>query len=170
MTAANMIRIATTDTTDAVKIACSEVRNAVGLPVSAQFQEIEGRCLILELRVGAESVHTPSPSRLAIVLDKSSTNVEVLSSWAEASSVDPQPRHSDSVLTSLHDSMPSVAHRAFHDRLPTAQWKSDEESWYLAVPCARVSGPTVVGLVSRRGYTSRFSSLEAAAIQRGLAS
>jgi hypothetical protein len=170
MTAANMIRIATTDTTDAVEIACSEVKNAVGLPVRAEFQEIEGRCLIVELRVGAASVHTPPPSRLAVVVDRSSTCLEVLGSWKEPSSVAPHPRRSDSVLSVLHDAMPSVAHRALHDRLPTAQWESNDESWHLAVPEVRVLRPTVVGILTRRGYTSRFSSLEAVAIRRGLAS
>jgi hypothetical protein len=38
------------------------------------------------------------------------------------------------------------------------------------VPNVSVDRPTMVGLARRRGYSLRFSSLEAAAIQRGLAS
>jgi hypothetical protein len=171
MTASNMIRIATTDTTGAVEIACSEVKIAVGLPVTAAFQEIEGGCLILELRLGNESGLTPSPSRLAAVVDESLSNVEVLSAWkVRSASASPPPRHSDTILTPLHDSIPSVAHRAVHDGLPTAQWQSNEGSWQLAVPNVCAIQPTMVGLSRRRGYSQRFSSLEAAAIQRGLAS
>jgi hypothetical protein len=171
MTAANMIRIATTDTTEAVEIACSEVKNAVGLPVTAAFQEIEGGCLILELRLGNESGLTPSPSRLAAIVDESSSNVEVLSAWkVRSSSASPPPRRSDTILTPLNDPIPSVAHRALHDGLPTAQWQSNEGSWQLAVPIVSAVQPTTVGLSRRRGYSQRFSSLEAAAIQRGLAS
>ena len=170
MTASNMIRIATTDTTDAVEIACSQVKNAVGLPVTAAFQEIEGGCLILELRLGNESGLTPSPSRLAVVVEESS-NVEVLSAWkVRSSSATPPPRSSDAVLTPLRDSIPSVAYRAVRDGLPTAQWQSNEGSWHLAVPNVNFNRPTTVGLSRRRGYSQRFSSLEAAAIQRGLAS
>jgi hypothetical protein len=171
MTASNMIRIATTDTTDAVEIACSEVKNAVGLPVTAAFQEIEGGCLILELRLGIESGLTPSPSRLAAVVEESSSNVEVLSAWkVRSASATPAPRPSDAVLTPLHDPIPLVARRAIHDGLPTAQWQSNEGSWQLAVPNVSANLPTMVGLSRRRGYTQRFSSLEAAAIQRGFAS
>jgi hypothetical protein len=171
MTAANMIRIATTDTTEAVELACSEVKNAVGLPVTAAFQEIEGGCLILELRLGNESGLTPSPSRLAAIVDQSSSNVDVLSAWkVRSSSASPPPRHSDTILTPPHDPIPSVARRAVHDGLPTAEWRSNEGSWQLAVPNVSASRPTTVGLSRRRGYSQRFSSLEAAAIQRGLAS
>ena len=166
MTASNMIRIATTDTTDAVEMACSEVKNAVGLPVTAAFQEIEGGCLILELRLGNEVGFTPSPSRLAAVVDESSSSVEVLSAWkVRSTSASPPPRHSDTVLAPLHDSIPPVASRAVHDGLPTAQWQSDEGSWQLAVPNVSSVQPTLVGLSRRRGYSQRFSSLEAAAIQ-----
>lgn len=171
MTASNMIRIVTNDTTDAVEIVCSEVKNAVGLSVTAAFQEIEGGCLILELRLGNESGLTPSPSRLAAVVDESSSNVEVLSAWkVRSSSASPPPRRSDTILNPRYDSIPSVAHRAVHDALPTAQWHSDDGSWQLAVPIVCAVHPTTVGLSRRRGYSQRFSSLEAAAIQRGLAS
>ena len=81
MNATNMLRIATADTAGAVDSACSEVEMAVGLPVRPEMQEIENGCLIVELRLGDAHVHTPSPSRLAIAVDKSTTDVEVLSAW-----------------------------------------------------------------------------------------
>ena len=54
MTTTNKIRIATADTTNASTLACSEITAAVGLPVHPEFQEIEGDCLILELRLRGE--------------------------------------------------------------------------------------------------------------------
>jgi len=85
MKTTNMLRIATADTAGAVDSACSEVEMAVGLPVRPELQEIENGCLILELRLGDANVHTPSPSRLALTVDKSTTDVEVLSAWTEPS-------------------------------------------------------------------------------------
>ena len=92
MTATNKLRVATIDTAHAIDIACSVVLSAVGLSVRAEFQEIEGGSLIIELRIGNESVHTPHPSRLACAVDKAAANVEVLSSWKESASPEPTPR------------------------------------------------------------------------------
>ena len=69
MTTTNKIRIATADTTNACKLACSEITAAVGLTVHPEFQEIEGDCLILELRLGANSMQPrrntwPQPSAM----------------------------------------------------------------------------------------------------------
>ena len=64
-------------------IACSEVVAAVGLPVLAEFQEIEGNDVIIELQIGDETIHTPQPSRLAAAVDKAVADLEVLSSWKE---------------------------------------------------------------------------------------
>lgn len=170
MKAANMLRIATADTAGAVDFACSEVEIAVGVPVRPELQEIENGCLIVELRLGDAHVHTPPPERLALAVDKSTTNVEVLSAWKETSSLNPLPRRSDSVFTPPDASMASVAYRALQDDLPTAEWEPKALSWHLAVPCTRTLRPTVVGLSRRRGYSVRFSSLEVAAFRRGLAS
>ena len=104
MTATNRIRIATTDSQDAVGVACSEVESAVGLPVQVEFQEIEGECLILELRLGDDNVPSPSPSRLAVAVDKAVPDVEVLSAWTEPTSIWRPPRRSDAIVTVLNDS------------------------------------------------------------------
>ena len=60
MTTTSKIRIATADTTNACTLACSEITAAVGLPVHPEFQEIEGDCLILELRLGSELHSSPA--------------------------------------------------------------------------------------------------------------
>jgi hypothetical protein len=170
MKATNMLRIATADTAGAVSFACSEVETAVGLPVKPELQEIENGCLIVELRLGDAHVHVPSPARLALAVDKSTTGVEVLSAWNEPSAPTPDPRHCDSVLTPPDDSMASVARRALKDDLPTAEWEPKALSWHLAVPCTRSPLTTVIGLSNRCGYSLRFTSLEVTAIRRGLAS
>jgi hypothetical protein len=169
MTARNKIRISTSDTADAVNVACSEVGQAVGLSVQPEFQEIEGACLILELRLGAEAVDPVPPSLLAADLDKASSHVEVLSAWNEDVTVGPSPRFSPHVLGQRFDDLPPVAERALRDNLATAQWDRGDTAWHLAVPsvCARQQ---IVGLSHRNGYTRRFTSLDVAAIQRGLAS
>lgn len=86
MTAESMLRIATPDAAHAVDIACSDVESAVGLPAHAEFQEIEGGNLIIELRLGVGAEQSPHPSRLASAVDKAVANVEVLSSWKDSSS------------------------------------------------------------------------------------
>ena len=62
MTAKNMLRVVTPDTAHAVDIACSDVGSAIGLPVRAEFQEIEGDSLIIELQLGGEA-RTSRPTR-----------------------------------------------------------------------------------------------------------
>ena len=135
----------------------------------AEFQEIEGDCLILELRLGDGYTRSPHPTCLAITVDNAAPAVQVLSAWHEPASVEPFPKHCHNVLGVQFDTMPPVAHRALIDRLPTAQWDRSDASWHLAVPSAFATRP-LVGLCHRRGYTHRFTSFEAAAIRCGLAS
>jgi hypothetical protein len=177
MNTTNKIRIATADTTDACTLACSEVTAAVGRPVQAEFQEIEGGCLILELRLGDEALHPsrrsrsvpPPPARVATAVDIAAPTVEVLSAWHEPVPGGIRPKLCHHVLGSLYDDMPPVAHRALTDNLATAVWDRSDFSWHLAVPSSCATQP-IVGLSHRRGYTHRFTSLEAASIRSGLAS
>ena len=81
MTAKNMLRVAIPDEAHAIDIACSDVEFACGLPVRAEFQEIEGSNLIIELQVGDETEPSPHPSRLSYVVDETASRIEVLSSW-----------------------------------------------------------------------------------------
>jgi hypothetical protein len=169
MNTSNKIRIATPDTANAVKLVCSEVASAVGLAVHAEYQEIEGACLILELRVGEQGVAPASPRRMTVAVGRAATDVEVLSAWNEPETASPAPRYSQDVLGVRFDPMPPLAQRALNDNLPTAQWDRTDTSWHLAVPSACAAQP-IVALSHRRGYTRRFTSLEAAAIRGGLAS
>jgi hypothetical protein len=169
MTATNKIRVATADKTGAIALVCAEVSSAIGMSVQAEFQEIEGDCLILELRLGDEKTHSPHPTRLAIAVDNAAPAVQVLSAWKEPDSAEPLPKHCHNVLGVQFDTMPPVAHRALIDSLPTAQWDRFDASWHLAVPSVFATRP-LVGLSHRRGYTHRFTSFEAAAIRGGLAS
>lgn len=169
MNATNKIRVATADKAGAIGVVCAEVESAIGMPVEAEFQEIEGDCLILELRLGDEATHSPHPTRLGIAVDTAAPAVQVLSAWNESASADPFPKVCNSVLGVQFDTMPPVAHRALIDRLPTAQWDRSDASWHLAVPSVFATRP-LVGLSHRRGYTHRFTSFEAAAIRCGLAS
>jgi len=169
MTTTNKIRIATADTTNASTLACSEITAAVGLPVHPEFQEIEGDCLILELRLRGETLQAASPKRLAAAVGNGAPTVEVLSAWNEPGSGQIRPKLCRDVLGLLYDDMRNVAHRALDDNLATAAWDRSDSSWHLAVPSSCDAQP-IVGLSHRRGYSRRFTSLEAASIRSGLAS
>ena len=169
MTTTNKIRIATADTTNASTLACSEITAAVGLPVHPEFQEIEGDCLILELRLRGETLQAASPKRLAAAVGNAAPTVEVLSAWNEPGSGQIRPKLCRDVLGLLYDDMRNVAHRALDDNLATAAWDRSDSSWHLAVPSSCDAQP-IVGLSHRRGYSRRFTSLEAASIRSGLAS
>lgn len=169
MTTTNKIRIATADTTNASTLACSEITAAVGLPVHPEFQEIEGDCLILELRLRGETLQAASPKRLAAAVGNGAPTVEVLSAWNEPGSGQIRPKLCRDVLGLLYDDMPNVAHRALDDNLASAAWDRSDSSWHLAVPSSCDAQP-IVGLSHRRGYSRRFTSLEAASIRSGLAS
>ncbi|HEY1989103.1 MAG TPA: hypothetical protein VGG43_06540 [Acidimicrobiales bacterium] len=169
MTATNKIRVATADRAGAINLVRAEVESATGMAVEAEFQEIEGDCLILELRVGDESTHSAHPTRLGIAVDNAAPAVQVLSAWNEPAAADPFPQLCNRVLGVQFDTMPAVAHRALIDRLPTAQWDRSDACWHLAVPSVFATRP-LVGVSHRRGYTHRFTSFEAAAIRCGLAS
>jgi hypothetical protein len=170
MTAANRIRIATTDKADAVDIACSEVEAAIGIPVRTELQEIEGPCLILELRLREHGSRTGPLSGLAAAIDQGAPSVEVLSAWREPPSTAVIPRPSDLVLTPLQRDLPAVAARALDDNLATVQWEPDTCSWHLAVPSTQAAILTRIGLSRRKGYSVRFTSLDVSAIRKGLAS
>jgi hypothetical protein len=169
MTEQNKLRVATLDTDRAINIACSDVESAVGLRVKAEFQEIEGRNLIIELRLGDEADLSPHPSRLASTVDKAVANLEVLSSWKETSSADPPPRYCPDVRGVGYERLPHVALRALADDLPTATWDRSDSSWHLAVP-SLCGGTTIIAMSYRCGYSHRFTAHDAAALRSGLAS
>jgi hypothetical protein len=92
MTATNKIRIATADRSGALDLVCSEVESAVGMPVRPVFQEIEGDCLILELRLDDDAAQAPLPTRLALAVDTVARDVQVLSAWNEPEASEGVPR------------------------------------------------------------------------------
>jgi len=169
MTAKTMLRVATLDSAHAVDVACSDVESAVGLRVRAEFQEIEGDNLIVELALGDETEPSPHPSRLATVIDGAVSHIEVLSSWTAATSPEPPPRQCPDVLGVGYEPLPDVAQRALDDDLPTAKWDRSDSSWHLAVP-AVCGGKTIVGMSHRGGYSHRFTAHDAAAFRCGLVS
>jgi hypothetical protein len=167
--ATSKLRIAMTDATNALGVACSEVEGAVGIPVQAEFQEIEGDCLIVEFRLGTDSVLSPPASRLAYAVDHSANDVEVLSAWSEPMQLAPVARFCADVFGAEHDAMPAAARRAVADDLPTALWDHADRRWDLAVPSA-CRDQVIVGMRHRHGYTHRFNTVDAFALRNGLAS
>ena len=169
MSIANKLRISTTDTAHAREIACSEIEWVTGRAVQADFQEIDGSHLILELRLLEESRQTPYADRIALAVETFASNVEVLSTWKESNTVRPRAYFCHDVLGVDFDEMPPVALRALDDGLPTARWERSDATWHLAVPATCGAQP-IIGLVRRRGYARRFASLDVAALRSGLAS
>jgi hypothetical protein len=169
MTVRTMLRVATLDTAHAADVACSDVESAVGLRARAEFQEIEGGNVIVELQLGDEAEPAPHPSRLASVIDGAVSTLEVLSSWTEMTSPEPTPRQCPDVLGVGYEPLPQVAQRALDDDLPTARWDHSDSSWHLAVPSV-CGGKAIVGMSHRGGYSYRFTAHDAAALRSGLAS
>jgi hypothetical protein len=167
MTATTKLRIATIDSDHAIDIACLVVESAVGPPVQAELQEIEGGNLIVELELGNEAIAATNPSRLASAVDKAASDVEVLSAWRESACPEPTPQHCADVLGVGDEPLPEAAQRAIDDDLPTASWDCSDTSWHLAVP-AVCSGKAIVGMSHRRGYSHRFTAHDAAALRCGL--
>ena len=87
MTATNKLRVATIDTARAIDTAC----------------------LIIELRLGSETIHTLHPSQLASAVDTAAANVEVLSSWKASASPEPAHRHCLDVMGVGYKPLPQVA-------------------------------------------------------------
>jgi hypothetical protein len=169
MTAKNMLRVAMPDRAHAVDDARSDIQSAAGLKVRAEFQEIEGRNLIIELQLGDETEQSSHPARLASVIDKAVVGVEVLSSWSESISLETDPRRCPEVLGVGYEPLPEVAQRALDDDLPTARWVRSDSSWHLAVPSS-CEGKAFVGMSYRVGYSHRFTAYDVAALRSGLAS
>ncbi len=169
MTAKNMLRVAMQDEAHAIDIACSDIESAVSLHVRAEFQEIEGNNVIIELQLGDTNGIAPHPSRLASAVDEAVSHIEVLSSWEEMASPQPAPRLCPDVLGVGYEPLPQVAQRALDDDLPTAKWDRTDSSWQLAVPSV-CSGKAIIGMSRRNGYSHRFTAHDVAALRSGLAS
>ncbi|HEY1652533.1 MAG TPA: hypothetical protein VGG09_11680 [Acidimicrobiales bacterium] len=145
-----------------------EVEAAVGLPVHAEFQEIDCRDLIIELQLGNQAIQSPHPSRLAFAVDHALANVEVLSSWTEPASHKPTLRYCSDVIGVGYNRLSRVAQRAFDDDLPTAEWDRADSTWHRALPSV-CRGNVIVGMSHRSGYSHRFTAHDVAGLRSGLA-
>ena len=151
------------------------IKGATGLTVVPELQEIDHADLVVEMRL--PEVHV-APGAVVDAVELASPEVTVLSSWRESPPVSTAAVACETVFRAIDDPMPSVARRALHDELPTAQWLpsvgdvagGDRSFWLLAVPLFRPFVPPIVGLHRRRGYTNRFTPMVAASLRRGLAS
>jgi hypothetical protein len=164
-----MLRIATPDADRAIEIACSDVESAVGLPVRAEFQEVEGGKLIIELQLGGTTARSHNPSQMASAVGEKVSNLEVLSSWTQPTSLQPVPRPCPDVLGVGYERLPHVAQRALADGVPTAEWDRSNSCWRLAVPSI-CRDTAIVGMSHRSGYSHRFTAHHAATLRLGLAS
>jgi hypothetical protein len=177
VTAVNKIRIATSDNDNALGNVRVEVERATGFAAELEFQEIDCTDLVVELRLADASA--VRPGLVARAVERSTHDLEVLSTWTEVPlNRHPTPPLHQTLLSATDDPIPVFAQRALRDELPTAQWLSlvDDSTaigqcqWHLAVPMIRPDGHPVVGLRRRRGYSLRFNPLDAAAARIDLAS
>jgi hypothetical protein len=171
MTGTNKLRVITPDSSSALDVLTAQVHRATGRDVHAEFQEIDHEDLIVELRLaeGSDQGH----HQLALLIEKVSTGLEVLSSWHEEETdlttrVSPQLQ----VMGYGDGLLPSVVRRAFDDRIPTAGWQGawdpHRPHWLLAVPAMTAGGQMVAGVQRRNGYSHRFTVAEATAIHNRL--
>jgi hypothetical protein len=139
--------------------------------VRPDFQEIDRSDLIVELSI--PEVRGCPPGQLGRLVEHISTDLEVLSSWNETEPACPSGQHERPRFVDKDDpTVPFTARRAFDDGLPTASWHSSSEvdvpHWFLAVPALSFDDRMVAAIRRRRGYSYRFSALEAAALRASL--
>jgi hypothetical protein len=171
------LRVAVPDGANALRVVTTEIEEATGIALEPELQEVDGDDLVVELRLADSSIC--DPKLVVRAVERLSDDLEVLSTWQEASPPrDPAPVTSQSVFAGPDVAMPEVALRAFRDGLPTAQWPGTfrvpvgeaTACWQLAVPMRRSNGQVVVGVQRRSGYSHRFGVGEAKALRLGLAS
>jgi hypothetical protein len=162
------LRVAVPDAPSALETATAKVHLATGLEVRPELQEIDHADLIVEMRLGTMSA--VNASGLARLVERTSTDLEVLSGWQE---YEPLPHRQLVELPRIvdHDQLdiPSPARRAFDDHVPTARWspgaRGELPHWLLAVPARRADDRMAAGVVRRNGYLYRFSTWEAKALR-----
>jgi hypothetical protein len=152
-------------------VATAKVHLATGLGVRPDFQEIDRSDLIVELSI-SETQGCPH-RQLGRLVERSSTGLEVLSSWSETEPIITYDRHEQPKIVHCGDpTVPSTARRAFDDRVPTARWQTgtdgDVPHWFLAVPAVSFDDRMIAAIIRRSGYSYRFSALEATALRASL--
>jgi hypothetical protein len=177
MTSSSRLRVAISDTAEALEIVKLEVEGATGFPVRPEFQESEFDELVVELRLGAPS--STEPNRIARAIERTSRDIDVLGVWNEKQpDHEPTPIPSQLVFEATDDSMPEVAKRAVRDQLATARWRpttnatpsGDIPHWQLAVPVLQADGEEVVAVHRRNGYSLRYTPEDVVGTWLGLGS
>ncbi len=175
MTATSRLRVAISDSAEALEIVKLEVEGATGCSARPEFQESELDALVVEMRLVDSD-----PAVLSLVaraIERTSPALDVLGVWSES----PPDRMPSAVTTKTvysgtDDSMPDIAKRAVRDELPSAQWyprrggvTSVRPHWQLAVPALLADGEKVVAVRRRNGYSRRFTTDDAVSTWLGLA-
>jgi len=177
VTTTSRLRVAISDTAEALEIVKVEVEGATGCPVRPEFQESELDELVVDLRLGTSS--SAEPNLIARAIERTAPHIDVLGVWNESPrGHEPAPIPSQFVFAATDDSMPEVAKRAVRDELATAQWHPSGNTtqgregayWQLAVPVLQTDGEEIVAVQRRNGYSLRFSLDDVVGTWLGLAS
>jgi hypothetical protein len=165
------LRLAVADGPSALQVATAKVHLATGLGVRPEFQEIDRSDLIVELSLSDTLGCTPG--QLGRLVERSSTDLEVLSCWTETKPTLPTGRHQQPKVVQYNDpDVPFTARRAFDDCLPTAGWQVGTDGvgphWLLAVPAVSFDDRIIAAILLRSGYCYRFSALEATTLRASL--
>ena len=153
------------------------MQRATGFAVEPEFQELDHSALVVEVRLaGSDSA---DPADVARVVERTSPDLDVLSTWRESSFSCQAARSADeAVLDAVGPSLPLAAQRALRDEVPTAEWLTantdstawQQAHWLLAVPLVSVGVPTRVYIRRRAGYALRFGAHDALSARSTLAS
>jgi len=177
MTTTSRLRVAISDTAEALEIVKVEVEGATGYPVRPEFQESEFDELVVELRLDAPD--SAEPNLIARAIERRTPDIDVLGAWNEdPRGYEPAPMASQFIFAATDDSMPDVAKRAVRDELATAKWQphanttpgSGTPHWQLAVPILQTDGEEIVAVQRRNGYSLRFTPDDVVGTWLGLAS
>jgi len=170
MTVARKLRVATPDSSDALRLVQDGFEEVTGLFVEPELQEVDRGELIVEILVEVPPlipVVGPTTELVSRAVERSEFDMSVLSGWIEE-----RPKSFPTMLpiTAMSELSTTTDHeavnRAAHDELATSVWCHDTDEagepgvWQLAVPFCRKDRSVFVALSERRGYPYRFSHQE----------
>jgi hypothetical protein len=148
MTSSSMLRVAISDTAEALEIVKLEVEEATGYQIARAIERTSRGIDVLGVWNAKQPDHEPVPIP------------------------------SQLVFGATDHSMPDVAKRAVRDQLATARWHpstnttpgGDIPHWQLAVPVLQADGEEVVAVHRRNGYSLRYTPEDVVGTWLGLAS
>jgi hypothetical protein len=166
------LRVSLADTSSAIDLVMDRIQHATGLAAQPDYQELDRRELIVELSLPYAQVR--QPSGLARIVERHSSDFELLSTWREAGSGTDLHRCSPTEMCKESDRvLPRSARRAVADQLPTARWQASRDGqpshWELAVPVVGRHDGVIAAVARRSGYSHRFSALDAQALRMQVA-